>query len=114
MLPIKLKIAFYLVLLMAAFSFSLEAQKFSHTTTIAVGKQAKYPSNFKHFDYVNPSAPKAGELVLAALGSFDSLHPFIIKGEAASGIAYIYDTLLASQRRRRERCLWFISRKSFI
>ena len=40
----------------------------------------KYPENFKHFDYVNPNAPKGGELRLMGLGSFDSLNPYTLKG----------------------------------
>lgn len=54
----------------------------------------KYGPDFKHFDYVNPNAPKGGELRYAAIGTFDSLNPFIIKGQVAAGATLIYDTLL--------------------
>ena len=37
----------------------------------------KYPSDFTHFDYTNPDAPKGGTLRLAGLNGFDSLNPFI-------------------------------------
>ena len=47
--------------------------------------ELKYPPDFKHFDYVNPDAPKGGRLRLGVVGSFDSLNPFIIKGEMAGG-----------------------------
>src|SRR5262249_50418210 len=40
----------------------------------------KYGPGFKHFDYVNPSAPKGGDVKLAAIGTFDNLNPFILKG----------------------------------
>ncbi|MDP2746777.1 extracellular solute-binding protein [Pseudomonas sp.] len=53
----------------------------------------KYPANFKHFDYVNPDAPKGGSLRQAGFGGFDSLNPFINKGVAAEDIGMIYDTL---------------------
>ncbi|MFJ4145160.1 extracellular solute-binding protein [Pseudomonas sp. NPDC089734] len=53
----------------------------------------KYPANFKHFDYVNPDAPKGGLFRQAGFGSFDSLNPFINKGVAADDIGLIYDTL---------------------
>jgi len=43
----------------------------------------KYPSDFKHFDYVNPDAPKGGLVRMADIGSFDSLNPILYKGEAA-------------------------------
>ena len=56
----------------------------------------KYPPDFKRFDYVNPDAPKGGALRMAAIGGFDSLNPFILKGEAAAGASLIYDRLLTS------------------
>lgn len=53
----------------------------------------KYGPGFKHFEYANPSAPKGGEVRLAAIGTFDSLNPFILKGVAAAGIGGTFDTL---------------------
>lgn len=53
----------------------------------------KYPESFRHFDYVNPAAPKGGTLRLADFGGFDSLNPFIPKGNAASQVNLVYDTL---------------------
>src|SRR5262249_40881178 len=55
----------------------------------------KYPPDFQHLDYVNPDAPKGGEMRLAVAGTFDSLNPYIIKGVAAPGIGMVYQTLLA-------------------
>ncbi|RMI25399.1 ABC transporter substrate-binding protein [Pseudoroseomonas wenyumeiae] len=53
------------------------------------------PADFPHWPWVNPNAPKGGEMVLAAIGSFDSLNPFILRGTAAGAVVRIYDTLLA-------------------
>ncbi|HEY1029532.1 MAG TPA: extracellular solute-binding protein [Pseudomonas sp.] len=53
----------------------------------------KYPANFKHFDYVNPDAPKGGIFRQSGFGSFDSLNPYISKGVSADDIGLIYDTL---------------------
>lgn len=53
----------------------------------------KYPADFKHFDYVNPDAPKGGILRQADFGGFDSLNPFIGKGVSAPSLGLIYDTL---------------------
>src|SRR5262245_66248511 len=51
---------------------------------------------FAHFPYANPEAPKGGRAVFAMQGSFDSLNPFIVKGESAEGIReYVYESLLA-------------------
>jgi len=52
---------------------------------IAMHGTAKYGPDFKHFDYVNPDAPKGGSLRLALQGTFDSFHPFIPKGNAGAG-----------------------------
>lgn len=54
----------------------------------------KYPADFSHFQYVNPEAPKGGFFKQASIGSFDSLNPFIVKGNSAAGINRIYDSLL--------------------
>lgn len=53
----------------------------------------KYSSDFTHFDYTNPDAPKGGTLRLAGLNGFDSLNPFIPKGNAGDQIGLLYDTL---------------------
>jgi microcin C transport system substrate-binding protein len=52
------------------------------------------PRDFPHWPWVNPDAPKGGEIVLTALGSYDSLNSFILRGTAAVGLGNIYDTLL--------------------
>jgi microcin C transport system substrate-binding protein len=57
----------------------------------------KYPADYAHFDYVNPDAPKGGEWSgrgSSGSNTFDSLHPFILKGESAQGIGLTFDTLL--------------------
>ncbi len=63
-----------------------------HAITL-YGEAPKYPASFRHFDYVNPQAPKGGTLRQAGFGSFDSLNPFIDKGVAADDIGLVYDTL---------------------
>ena len=50
----------------------------------------KYSNNFTHLDYVNPKAPKDGEISTWAFGTFDSLNRYIVKGNAAgSGNIFI-------------------------
>ncbi len=55
----------------------------------------KYAPDFKHFDYVNPTAPKGGTMRLSSIGTFDTLNPFVVKGVPAAGIGGIFDTLTA-------------------
>lgn len=50
---------------------------------------------FPHFKWVNPNAPKGGRVRQWAMGTFDSLNPFPIKGTAAGGVRLIYDTLMS-------------------
>lgn len=57
--------------------------------------ELKYKSGFTHFDYANPNAPKGGALRFGAIGTYDTLNPFIIKGVAAAGIGQVFDTLMA-------------------
>jgi microcin C transport system substrate-binding protein len=61
---------------------------------LAMYGEPRYPADFSHFDYVNPDAPKGGELREAAIGTFDSFNPFIIKGNPATGVGLAYDTLM--------------------
>jgi microcin C transport system substrate-binding protein len=53
----------------------------------SVWGQFKYPPQFTHFDYVNPNAPKGGELRMVAgsrISTFDKYNPFTLKGNAPS------------------------------
>ena len=58
----------------------------------------KYPADFTHFDYVNPDAPKAGQIRLAAIGTYDNLNPFILKGVAAAGSHLLYNRLCTKSK----------------
>ncbi|MBM3573773.1 MAG: ABC transporter substrate-binding protein, partial [Alphaproteobacteria bacterium] len=62
----------------------------------AIHGQPGYPADFKHFRYVDPAAPRGGEVILSAPRTFDSLHPFILKGVSAAGIGLIYETLMVA------------------
>jgi microcin C transport system substrate-binding protein len=56
----------------------------------------KYPAGFRHFDYVNPRAPKGGAVRLMALGTFDNFNQVIagVKGLLAAAAGTICDTLM--------------------
>jgi len=58
----------------------------------------KYPAGFHHFDYVNPDAPKGGEIALVSptrLSNFDKYNPFTLKGSAPPGLgALVFESLL--------------------
>ena len=59
------------------------------------GEPAEAPG-FEHFKYVNPDAPKGGQVRIGVAGSFDNLNPLIVKGNAVAGMReYVFETLLA-------------------
>ncbi len=58
--------------------------------------ELKYPADYAHFDFVNPEAPKGGEMVLGATGTFDSLNPYSRKGRAGALTTVMYDQLIES------------------
>jgi microcin C transport system substrate-binding protein len=60
---------------------------------LSIHGDLKYPPRFAHFAYVDPRAPKGGSVTLSAVGTFDNLNPYILKGGPAAGIATTFDTL---------------------
>lgn len=64
------------------------------THGVTLMDKLKYPKDFSHLDYVNPDAPKGGAVRLAAIGTFDSLNPFILRGVGANSVGLLFDTLL--------------------
>lgn len=66
------------------------------THALSLFGEVKYPADFKNFDYVNPDAPKGGTVRFATIGTFDSFNQFVPKGNAATGIGNIYDSLLSA------------------
>jgi len=56
----------------------------------------KYPPEFRHFDYVNPQAPKGGRLRFVALGTFDNFNQAVagVRGLFAAAAGTICDTLM--------------------
>lgn len=86
-----------LLLVLAAIPAAAEETGARHGLSLL--GEPKYGPDFKHFDYVNPDAPKGGLLRYAAIGGFDSLNPFVVKGRPAAGTqTLIYDTLMVSSR----------------
>jgi microcin C transport system substrate-binding protein len=73
---------------------SASADEKRHATSL-IGTP-KHGPDFKHFDYVNPNAPKGGSVRLWAMGTFDSFNIIPYKGNKAAAIGLIYDTLMAS------------------
>lgn len=80
------------LLLLAALSTSAAAEP---TTAhgFALHGDLKYGPDFDRLDYVNPGAPRGGGTRLSAIGTFDTLNPFTLKGVSAAGLGGVFDTL---------------------
>ncbi len=78
---------------MALLAAQSSARDVTPSHAIAMHGEPKYATGFKHFEFVNPNAPKGGVVRLATIGSYDNLNPYIIKGQAADGIGATYDSL---------------------
>ena len=54
----------------------------------------KYPADFPHLEYVNPDAPKGGEISEWTLGAYDSLNPYTQNGRGAALASIFYEGLM--------------------
>ena len=62
---------------------------------IAMQGEPALAADFKNLPYVNPDAPQGGVLRQAVTGSFDSLNPFIVKGNVVTGVrTYVFESLM--------------------
>ena len=57
--------------------------------------ELKYPADFTHLDYVNPDAPKGGEISLSVQGTFDTFNNFTREGAAAAGTTLLFESIMA-------------------
>ena len=87
--------AFYLFILFAI-STSAFAQTEEPRHGLSVFGDLKYPADFRNFGYVNSSAPKGGRIKVPGLDTFETIHPFILKGQKELfAEPLLYDTLMA-------------------
>jgi microcin C transport system substrate-binding protein len=61
---------------------------------LAMRGEPKYPTGFRHFDYVNPNAPKGGTLTQYTLGTYDSFNRYAQRGDPAVASDAFNDSLL--------------------
>ena len=74
------------------------AQDEKVTVTHAVSNfgEPKYPAGFAHLDYVNPDAPKGGEISFWSQGNFDSFNNYTRKGVSGALTGVMYESILTS------------------
>lgn len=84
-----------LALLMAGLSaYAAKAESVIVAHGISTFGELKYPAGFAHLDYVNPDAPKGGEISEWTSGGFDSMNPYSIKGRAAALSSAPFESIL--------------------
>src|SRR5262249_3324822 len=86
----------------SSFTREVEAEEESDRHGMSAFGDLKYPPDFKHFDYVNPNAPKGG--IFSHIGAtrafnqnfltFNSLNSFILKGDGAQGMELIFASMM--------------------
>ncbi len=98
---LKLSLALLVTIMLWGHTTSQAAEQETKTGTstgpmhaIALHGTPKYPADFKNVEYVNPNAPKGGTIKQHAIGTFDSLNPFIVKGSPAAGMNYLRSGLV--------------------
>ncbi|MEW2912805.1 extracellular solute-binding protein [Leisingera sp. JC11] len=87
-------LALGLILALAAATLAKAEETIIKAHGFAEFGELKYPQGFAHFDYVNPEAPKGGELSISAVGTFDSMNPYTRKGRAGTLSSSHYESLL--------------------
>jgi microcin C transport system substrate-binding protein len=78
----------------------------------------KYPRDFRHFEYVDPEAPKGG--AFSQIGpsrqynqnflTFNSLNSYILRGDAAQGMELTFASLMASAADEPDAMYGFVAR----
>jgi len=63
-------------------------------TALAMHGAPRLAAGFKSFDYVNPDAPKGGELKIGRTGSFDNLNNLVVTGTPADDLDWLNDKLI--------------------
>lgn len=84
----------FLVLALAGWVGVARAEAVITAHGISTFGDLKYAADFQHLDYVNPEAPKGGEISEWAFGGFDSMNPYSIKGRAGAMSSAMYESIL--------------------
>lgn len=79
----------------AAAAEASEAGEIIESHGFATLGELDLPPDFEHLRYVNPDAPKGGEISIWAAGTFDSFNPYSIKGQAGALATLPFETIMA-------------------
>ncbi len=91
-----MSVRIFAALVLSALSFGLRAEALNESYAFALLGEPKYATDFSHFDYVNPAAPKGGDVRLAAIGTYDNFNRFATRGVPGERTMELYDTLFTN------------------
>lgn len=93
--PALLSMGVFVLIVATLLGSTLRAEE---NTTVSHGYSfygnLTYPADYQHFAYVNPDAPKGGEISIGTVGTFDSMNPYSRKGRAGALASVMYESLL--------------------
>nr|WP_249226307.1 extracellular solute-binding protein [Entomohabitans teleogrylli] len=85
-----------MALLLCAVCLPGRASEVKESYAFAVLGEPKYAVNFSHFDYVNPAAPKGGDITLSSIGTFDNFNRYALRGNPGVRTDSLYDSLFTT------------------
>ena len=90
----RLAAAALLILGAAVPVMARESDKIIRSHGISMFGPPRLPTDFTHLPYVNPDAPKGGELSQYGIGNFDSFNPFTFRGRATAPSVIMLERLM--------------------
>lgn len=73
-----------------------QAENINESYAFAQLGEPKYATDFTHYDYANPAAPKGGSVTLSAIGTYDNFNRFAMRGNPGAGTDTLYDSLFTT------------------
>jgi len=95
-LVMRFAVAFSVSFVALVWAVAAVAQDITKTYGLSNFGTLKYGPDMVNLDYVNPNAPKGGEIAIWARGTFDSMNPYSTKGRAGSLSSIQFESLLTS------------------
>ncbi len=92
--PLALLSLLSFVMLLAFTAFVQAQEKIIKSHGYSRFGDLKYPAEYKQLDYVNPNAPKGGEISSFSIGSFDNIHRYTHKGDHAGSATIFFESLM--------------------
>ncbi|MFS2224486.1 extracellular solute-binding protein [Pantoea sp. B65] len=84
------------LMLLSAVGLTAQAENINESYAFSKLGEPKYATNFTHYDYVNPAAPKGGKITYAVIGTYDNFNRYASRGYPGIGTEGVYDSLFTT------------------